>query len=83
MEKSDRELDQRPHGNRMVRDRAGQNESESGNPLGVSCADGREGQGGKGEQYQRGRILRTHRVTGALIDGTSFEGCDGVPLPGF
>ena len=43
VEKSDRELDQRPHGSRMVHDRVGQNEPESGNPLGVSSVDGCEG----------------------------------------
>jgi hypothetical protein len=31
--------------------------------------DGREGQGGKGEQYQRGRILRTHRSRLEIFDG--------------
>ncbi len=47
VEKSDRELDQRPHGSRMVRDRVRQNEPESRNPLGVSSVDGCEGRGRK------------------------------------
>jgi hypothetical protein len=40
---SDREIDQRPHGSRRVRDHAEQNESESGIPLGVSTGDGCDG----------------------------------------
>ncbi len=41
VEESDREIDQRPHGSRSVRYRAGQNESESTNSSGLSSADGR------------------------------------------
>ncbi len=37
-----------------------QNEPESRNPLGVSSVEGFEAQGGKAEQYQPERILRTH-----------------------
>ena len=38
---SDREVDQRPHGEAILRDRAEQNESESRNRSSVSSMDGR------------------------------------------
>jgi len=45
----------------ILRDISVWNESESEIRSGVSFADGREGQGGKAQRFQRGRILRTHR----------------------
>ncbi len=74
MEKSDREVDQRPHESRMVHDRVGQNETESRNPSGVSSVDGCEGLERKAEQYQRGRILRTHRYPQPLSEGCMTVG---------
>ena len=47
VEKSDRETDQHPHGEVILRDRAERNESESRDRAGVSSEDGERAQVGK------------------------------------
>ncbi len=58
-EARDQQDEQRPHGGGMLLDFVAQNESESRNRSGVSSEDGLAGRGGKPEQQQSGRILRT------------------------
>ncbi len=60
-EDRDQQDEQRPHGSGMLLDFVVQNESESRNRSGVSSEDGLAGRGGKPEQHQSGRILRTNR----------------------